>query len=87
MSAPPMISRTSRRQPLNHADMDAKQFSEELGDLMGRAADGVVTGKMSFAQVIGTIEMAKMDMHRFAVDVVERQNAKVEQPPLILIPK
>lgn len=65
--------------------MTAKEFGDELAELMNFAVvEGVHQGKISFSEIVGTLEMAKMDIHRHALKIAELN--KKEQSPLILVP-
>lgn len=69
--------------------MGPKEFSKELADLVQRAVtDGVHQQRLSFAQIVGTLEMTKFDVIAYAGDLAAAVAAKNEQEqrPAIIVP-
>jgi hypothetical protein len=65
--------------------MDLASFDKELTSLMGRAlTEGVMPGKMLFAEMIGCLEMHQMNAFSIAAQIEQAKRAK--QQPTIYVP-
>lgn len=63
--------------------MTGKEFNDGLHGLINRALN---SGKMDVSQVIGSLEIAKLNVDRIMLDAVQKQQAKEISKTIVLPP-